>query len=164
MWSAKNTTTDAGMALKNFRNNAVREELLRRLARMTPDAPPRWGRMNAHQAVVHMGDAFRFGLGEKEAAPLEKQASAFIKWFALNVPVPWPRGFNGPIELLQEGGGTRPQEFERDRQETARLLERYADLDCATSAPHPFFGPLTTRQWGRLVYLHTDHHLRQFGV
>jgi hypothetical protein len=29
---------------------------------------------------------------------------------------------------------------------------------------HPAFGPLPTWEWGRMVYLHVDHHLRQFGV
>ena len=30
--------------------------------------------------------------------------------------------------------------------------------------PHPVFGPMTRGAWLRWGYLHTDHHLRQFGV
>jgi hypothetical protein len=29
--------------------------------------------------------------------------------------------------------------------------------------PHPMFGAMTTLEWMRWGYLHTDHHLRQFG-
>jgi hypothetical protein len=29
---------------------------------------------------------------------------------------------------------------------------------------HPFFGRLSGDEWGRLIYKHLDHHLRQFGV
>jgi Protein of unknown function (DUF1569) len=30
--------------------------------------------------------------------------------------------------------------------------------------PHPVFGAMTARDWNRVLYRHTDHHLRQFGV
>ena len=29
---------------------------------------------------------------------------------------------------------------------------------------HPFFGKITTTDWGLVNYKHADHHLRQFGV
>ncbi|GAA4351206.1 hypothetical protein GCM10023185_09680 [Hymenobacter saemangeumensis] len=31
-------------------------------------------------------------------------------------------------------------------------------------APHPGYGPLSRTQYGRFIYLHLDHHLRQFGL
>jgi predicted hydrocarbon binding protein len=30
--------------------------------------------------------------------------------------------------------------------------------------PHPFFGKLTIEQWGKGIYKHLDHHLKQFEV
>ena len=33
-----------------------------------------------------------------------------------------------------------------------------------TTAPHPFFGPLTTAERETLQWKHLDHHLRQFSV
>jgi hypothetical protein len=33
----------------------------------------------------------------------------------------------------------------------------------AADAVHPYFGPLTPGDWGRLCWKHLDHHLRQFG-
>ena len=30
--------------------------------------------------------------------------------------------------------------------------------------PHPMFGAFTSEQWGRAMWKHLDHHLRQFGV
>jgi hypothetical protein len=33
-----------------------------------------------------------------------------------------------------------------------------------TKFPHPFFGSFTPDQWGKSMYKHLDHHLRQFGV
>ncbi|MBK9525384.1 MAG: DUF1569 domain-containing protein [Bacteroidetes bacterium] len=31
------------------------------------------------------------------------------------------------------------------------------------NAEHPYFGKLSSREWGRITYLHLDHHLKQFG-
>jgi hypothetical protein len=31
-------------------------------------------------------------------------------------------------------------------------------------AGHGRFGTMTTRDWHRWAYRHTDHHLRQFGL
>jgi hypothetical protein len=30
--------------------------------------------------------------------------------------------------------------------------------------PHPVFGAMSDSAWRRWGYLHTDHHLRQFGA
>lgn len=38
--------------------------------------------------------------------------------------------------------------------------EHYSNPDFV----HDFFGKMTKEQIGILVYKHTDHHLRQFGV
>jgi hypothetical protein len=29
---------------------------------------------------------------------------------------------------------------------------------------HPIFGTMSPQDWGVLLYKHTDHHLRQFGL
>ena len=29
---------------------------------------------------------------------------------------------------------------------------------------HPFFGTMTDDEWGKLHYVHLDHHFAQFGV
>lgn len=30
--------------------------------------------------------------------------------------------------------------------------------------PHPMFGSFTSEQWGKSIYKHIDHHLKQFNV
>ena len=45
------------------------------------------------------------------------------------------------------------------------LSERIASRPASERWPeHPAFGPLSHKGWGRLVWKHTEHHLRQFGV
>ena len=54
--------------MKTLWDSAVRQELSQRLDRLKPDAPPRWGRMNASQMVVHVVDWFKMATGELPTA------------------------------------------------------------------------------------------------
>ena len=140
------------------------DDIVNRLRRITPDTPRRWGRMNAHQLVCHLADSYRLPLGEKQVAPLEKQANRLIKWYALYVPIPWPKSFEAPPEANQEIGGTRPTNFADDLSNAEALLRRFVAAGCNTTVEHPFFGDASANEWARWAFLHTDHHLRQFGL
>lgn len=122
--------------------------------------------MTAHQMLCHLNDAFRLYMGEITAAPLGfPYPSRLLKWSCLWVPVPWPRGFRTIAEVDQERYGTRPVDFEEDAAEFKALLNRYAGLaDDFVWPLHPYLGRMSRTEWMRLGYLHTDHHLRQFGV
>jgi hypothetical protein len=62
-------------------------------------------------------------------------------------------------------GGTPPAELERDKGQLLKLIERFTTLpNGLEQQSHPFFGRMTEREWMRWGYLHTDHHLRQFGA
>ncbi len=133
---------------------------------MKPDAPPRWGRMNAHQMLCHLSDSFRVCMGRKKVSPatglLQRTA---VKWFALYVPLPWPKGVPTRPEVDQCGGGTPPADFVHDRTELIRLIEAFSEPNRGFQwHPHPIFGHMCDRQWLRWGYLHSHHHLTQFGI
>lgn len=139
-------------------------ELLRRLQTVRPDSAARWGRMSAHQMICHLSDSMLVATGQKvvtpRTGPLQR---TFIKWIALYFPAPWPAGIATPAEIDQHVGGTKPQEFARDVQELGMRLRRFAE-EQPIRPPHPVFGPMSRTAWLRWAYLHTDHHLRQFGA
>lgn len=141
-------------------------ELIERLRRTRPDSSRRWGRMTAHQMVCHLGDNFRMALGQKPVSdatgPLQR---TLIKYIALYTPLRWRPGILTRPEIDQEAGGTRPGEFAEDLQEAERLLIVVASRSGRANWPsHPVFGRMSERDWMRWAYLHTDHHLRQFGL
>ncbi len=144
----------------------VRQQIVKRLVALKRDLPPRWGRMNAHQMVCHVSDSFRASMGRKKVSPatgLLQQTA--VKWLALYLPVPWPKGVATRPEVEQGLGGTPPAEFIRDRAELVCLIESFSEPNRGFNwHPHPIFGNMCDRQWLRWGYLHTDHHLRQFGV
>jgi hypothetical protein len=143
------------------------EELRRRLRNLHPDSARRWGRMSAHQMVCHVADAFRMAMGRR---PCRDTSTGFgrtgLKWIALYVPMRWPAGIQTSAEIDQAAGcGTPPQAFAADLAEVDALLTVVSAFGADPARPpHPVFGPLSPREWLRWGYLHTDHHLRQFGV
>lgn len=84
-----------------------------------------------------------------------------MKWWALYLP--WPKGVPTRRQLDQLRDGTKPVEFEQDRNRLIQLLKAFAARK-SDFGQHVLFGHLTHREWMRMGYLHADHHLRQFGI
>ena len=60
----------------------------------------------------------------------------------------------------------QPMTWEADQATWRAALERFVERGRKGGpfGPHPGFGVLSSKEWGRIVCLHNDHHLRQFGV
>ncbi len=150
---------------KNLADPEQRAALVARLQRLAPDSPRQWGRMTPHQAICHLSDSFRSMMSPTAISSIATPFSRTgIKWIALNAPMTWPPGVKTRPEVDQEIGGTRPVEFASDRRQLEALIEQFAARSGDDFQPHPMFGRLTTGEWQRWGWLHTDHHLRQFGV
>jgi hypothetical protein len=138
-------------------------EMVRRIRTVRPESRPRWGRMTAHQMMCHLSDAYRMAMNRK---PVSMRSSwlerTVVKWIVLYVPLTWPSGIPTRPELDQAIGGTPPIGFDRDVAELESLIETFRTITEGWP-PHPIFGRLSHRQWLRWGYLHSDHHLRQFG-
>lgn len=152
--------------MKTLAHPADKEELLHRLGRLRPDNVRRWGRMSAHQMVCHLNDSLLVATGERAASQaISLPSRTIIKWIALYLPVRWPPGIVTRPEIDQEAGGTRPIEFAADVARQAALIEDVARQPRKLrGSVHPIFGRMSERAWLRWTYLHTDHHLRQFGT
>jgi hypothetical protein len=88
-----------------------------------------------------------------------------FKFVGLWTPFRWPHGWRTNPRLDPKVDGTKPAEFNADR---TRALEGLEALSCAEGSAlehvHGIFGRMSTRDWQRFAFKHTDHHLRQFGV
>ena len=152
--------------MKTLSDPSARLALLDRLGRLTPDSARLWGRMSPHQAVCHLSDSFKVVMGARPAKAVDTFASrTLFRFIALHTSMPWPKGVPTGEAVDQERGGTKPVDFARDANELRSLIERFAATPRDfTFKPHPFFGPLTEREWMHWAHRHSDHHLRQFGV
>lgn len=151
--------------MKSLVHGSDVDALRTRIAALTPADTGRWGSMTAAQMICHLADSFNVPVGERTVTGSLKRPPVprgLYKWLALNFPRTWPEGVPTPPEIDQQIGGTPPAVFEADR---TLLLDRFAAFVRFTGgwSPHPIFGAMTTEEWMRWGYLHTDHHLRQFG-
>jgi len=152
--------------MKTLAQERCRAELLRRLATVRPESAAQWGRMSSHQMLCHLSDACRVALGEQRVSPASGLLQrTVVKWIALYVPMRWPPGIPTRPEIDQYCDGTRPADFRADVSQVAILLGRITARPADDAWPaHPIFGRMSSAAWLRWAYLHTDHHLRQFGA
>ena len=153
--------------MKTLADARVVADLVERLGRIGPDSERRWGTLTPAEMLCHLGDCSRRVLGGA-ARPSSSTGKRrpLLKWFALYFPVPWPKGkIRTRAEVDPHDRGTRPGAFEQDR---AGAIEGLRALAAAPGdvfpTTHYMFGPMTPGDWRRWGYLHTDHHLRQFGA
>ena len=135
-----------------------------RIALVSPTDARLWGAMSVHQMICHLTDAFGCPLGERVPAPIKGPPIPvpIYKWLALSFPAKWPKGVPTPPAMDQRIGGTPPGDFAADRAALVLKLDQF--VRCAGPwGSHPMFGVMTAAEWMRWGYLHTDHHLRQFG-
>ena len=152
--------------MKSLARERDRAEIQRRLKSVTTESQRRWGRMSVHQMVCHLADTFRMALGHKAAtAPCGLLQRTVIKWMALYAPLRWPPGITTSPELDQLGViATPPTDFAADLAQVEALMRLMIAETRSLTLPHPVFGPMSEAAWLRWGYLHTDHHLRQFGA
>ncbi len=151
--------------MKTLARRRDKAEILERLRAVRPVSVHRWGRMSAHQMVVHLADSFRVAAGQRpfHAAP-GLLGRTLLKWVALYAPLPWPAGIRTSPEVDAEREGTLPADFASDLAQLEALVELFtAEATRLDGQTHPVFGRMSEAAWLRWGYLHTDHHLRQFS-
>lgn len=152
--------------MKTLAMQSDRDEIVRRLRNVCPDSVARWGRMSAHQMVCHLADAMRMASGRRAVTPdISLFKRTLLKWMVLYAPIRWPPGIMTSPEIDQGRGGSAPLDFAADVAQAEALLEAAPVLPTSLEPPpHPYFGDMSRAAWLRWGYLHSDHHLRQFGA
>lgn len=151
--------------MKSVFDDGQRAFLIERLGSLKPDTSRRWGTMSAHDAMLHMSDGLRWAMGEIEVTSVRlRLPTGLMRWVALRLPAPWPRGAPTLPELDRAAKPPPSSDFAGDRDDLAACLERFARGGEVARPRHPVFGRMTERDWGIWAYRHTDHHLRQFGL
>lgn len=147
---------------KSLWDESTRRDLIARARRLTPAHHARWGKLTVDRMLAHMVDAFRMGMGEIEVRPRKIPVIGrwpfnvlFIRFIGMPKNAPTVR------EIIERPPGS----IDAELGELEAAMERFAAQHERTEWPrHPAFGKLSRSSWGLLGYVHTDHHLRQFGV
>jgi hypothetical protein len=136
-----------------------------RLLRLQPDTRPLWGRRKPIEMVAHLRRNVEVALGEVDVQDGSTLVSrTFLRWYVFSSGVPWAKGkIHAPKVMSPPPQGS----FEEERQRLVEIMARFAQT--ARSEPqrravHPFFGPVKVSYWSRMLGMHIDYHLTQFGV
>ena len=151
------------MEVKTLFDEAAYAEIVERVNKLTPDTQRLWGKMTASQMLAHLKEAFKVPLTEK---PLPRIfIGRLVSWLAKS------KLYDSTI--ISKNLPTAPsfkirgdRDFEEEKKALLSLVDQFHSRgpEQVGNYPHPFFGTLTKDQWGKSMWKHLDHHLRQFGV
>jgi hypothetical protein len=133
-----------------------------RLLALKPDAQRQWGKMNLVQMLNHLKIATGSGL---KIYRLKDESSllwrTIIKFIVLRVLRRLPKNAKSPEGFKMEMNNAL--DFNTEKNQALDILGKaYTSME--SSYPHPSFGIMSRTEWGKLIYRHFDHHLRQFGA
>lgn len=146
-------------------DDAATASLIQRIEQLEESKAPLWGKMNATQMLAHCSTALKMAFGD---VPVKIRFSPWKAGIARLIFVdlfPFPKNSPTAPELHPGKKMKASRDFLSEREELIRQLRRMlAAAPDHTFAPHPLFRHMSRDQYGKLIYKHLDHHLRQFGV
>lgn len=149
--------------LSNIFTDLNYAQIVSRLKALEETAQRKWGTMTPAQMLRHCRSQIEFILSPTSDVKVYPTAFRFapVRWLALNV-VPWPQNSKTAPEMDVTKKLTDVQDFGREKQLILEALHNLYHMP-HVEAIHPLFGKMGKNQWGRVVWKHLDHHLRQFG-
>jgi hypothetical protein len=149
-----------GMA---FFTDEKHDEFHNRIIRITPANARQWGTMNVSQMLHHLNLACGGSLGfyalSDESYLISRTVFRWIlvDWFPEQpVGLRLPKGFKIPHSAQFD--------FDVEKQQLLKILEvAWKARSDADWQPHPMFGRMTPTEWGKLLQIHLDYHLKQFA-
>lgn len=151
---------------KSILDPGSRSNVLTRLSGFHADAPALWGKMTAAQCMCHLADQLRIALGDIPVTGKPKFLQRTLVKTLVLWGMPAPKGKVPTMpEIDQQNAGTKPTTFDNDRKLLVALIQKFVgSSEHFKFQSHPFFGRMDKNEWGKLIYSHLDHHLRQFGA
>ena len=148
--------------MQNLFEAPARQELVGRLSRLSPGAVRQWGKMTAAQMLAHCAVALEAGTGDKPRRQqlIGKLFAPFVRKSLLGEK-PFSKGSpTDPTFVIKD-----ERDFNREKDRLVGLVEKFCQRgrEAAGQQEHSFLGSMSGDEWGRLMYKHIDHHLKQFG-
>lgn len=158
--------TKLEQVIKNIINQSDRSKIINRVQSLHPEKSIRgWGIMTLNQMICHCTDQIKMAEGKIEINFIGNYFLTKIMKNIILLGVPAPKGkVKTYRELDQLKNGTMPTTFESDRSLLINTIKNFdEEYPTNNAVVHPSFGKMDKAQWGRLIYVHLKHHLKQFG-
>ena len=150
--------------MKTIFDKPTREELIARITSLNDNSSAQWGRMNVSQMARHNTYWNGWVLGKEAHTYKQAFLGKVFGKTALRKMIKDQKPFdrNIPTSSQFKVEETRG-DLEAEKLRWVSLTKAYESYDNPAFI-HDFFGKMTKEQVGVLVFKHSDHHLRQFGV
>ena len=149
--------------MKNLFDKDTHSEIIQRINSLSPASQRQWGKMNVAQMLAHCKEAFKVPLSDKK---MPRMFLGFLIGWMIKSKLynesPWKQNLpTAPNFIIKD-----ERDFEKEKQELSGLIDQFHNggPENVGRYPHPLFGTFTKEQWGKAMYKHLDHHLKQFGA
>jgi hypothetical protein len=149
------------MEVKNLFDPAVKQDIIARINKLTPQSTALWGKMNVGQMLAHL----QVPIGVADGTHTVKRTffgrivGPMVKPILYNNK-PFKRSLPTDPSFVMFGS---EKIFETEKQKLLKMVNNFSEA-AILNETHPFFGKLTKEQWSKGTWKHLDHHLQQFGV
>jgi hypothetical protein len=149
--------------MNNIFDECYAIEIIDRITQLGPDSQQKWGKMNVAQMLAHCSSFHDIAMGNSTSSRswLGMVIGKFVKpMFYNDKPLPQNMSTIPTIMIVDN------REFDKEKEiliQKIMIFQKNGPEKC-TKQPHPFFGELSPEEWGKGLYKHLDHHLKQFSV
>ena len=150
--------------MENIFNTKDYETIIRRINALTHNSKRKWGTMELPEMLEHCTIQLKLALFEIEGKKNEGSyilRTTFGRWLGLYL-LPWQKGAITPSQMNIEKQSLNIKNFDEELTQLHYYLKQIFNTDIFQE--HPIFGKLNKKDWGRLIWKHLDHHLKQFSV
>lgn len=137
-------------------------DILDRVSYLCVDSKARWGTMNATEMLYHCNLSNQQALEEECEYEKPSFTLRMKKLIVFHFLPRIPRNNKGPARTHTKEKINADQ-FELQLKIYEELIHKLANREQPLRAIHPALGCLTMKEWGIILWMHMDHHLRQFG-
>ncbi len=148
--------------MKSIFEPEAKTEILQRLEKLGPESTGLWGKMKVAQMLAHCANAMGLAMGKFKP---RRQFMGILGWL-FRSSYSNERNFPKNVKTIKGGDVVDERNFELEKQRLIAAIEEmhHGGEKICTDHPHPIMGKFSPVEWGKGMYKHLDHHLRQFGV
>jgi len=148
------------MEVKNLFDPSVKQEIIDRINKLTPQTQRQWGKMNVEQMLAHvqLPISCAYGAHQVKGSFLLKLLGPLFKSVLYN-----EKPYKQSLPTDKSYVVVDTKDFEKEKQGLLEKLSMFSN-DNIVLLNHPVWGKMSKEQWSKATWKHLDHHLKQFGV